>query len=330
MEHYGIRGVTNQLMSSYLHNRQQLVDWKGEKSQLKGIDQGVAQGSVLAAILFLIYINDLPNNISGSVANLFADDTSFLTKSTSRETLLSDSEDSLSQAGEWFSSNGLCLNVKKTQHLIISTKNSRNESLKFLGVHLNSHLKWTDHIQQLSSKLSSAIYAIRRVRAVSTFEAALTTYHACFVSRASYAILIWGSSPETDKVFRQQKDAVRALTMSGYRTACRELFKANRLLTIPSIYIYQALLCIHSSKEDLHPRRNALHNYPTRQNYKRDIPLHRLNRTQETTRFMSISIYNHLPEHYTTLTLKLFKRKIKDTLIANAFYSIEEYMKFKF
>ena len=61
MEHYGVRGSTLQWFKSYLHERKQYVYINGECSELKQISCGVPQGFVLGPLLFLIYINDLPN-----------------------------------------------------------------------------------------------------------------------------------------------------------------------------------------------------------------------------------------------------------------------------
>ena len=73
-----LTGVNKQLISwieSYLSDRQQKVVSEGFSSTLKGIKAGVPQGSVLDAFLFLVYINDIVNDINNDI-RLFADDTS--------------------------------------------------------------------------------------------------------------------------------------------------------------------------------------------------------------------------------------------------------------
>ena len=56
LEHYGIRGMSLDLLKSYLTNRQQYTDLNGTESDLSNIDYGVPQGFVLGPLLFLIYM----------------------------------------------------------------------------------------------------------------------------------------------------------------------------------------------------------------------------------------------------------------------------------
>ena len=75
MDHYGIRGITLDWFSSYLSERKQYVSVNGHISDYLDIFCGVLQGSVLGPLLFLIYINDLPNVSKLLSFYLFDDDT---------------------------------------------------------------------------------------------------------------------------------------------------------------------------------------------------------------------------------------------------------------
>ena len=76
LKSFGISGNLLKLFYSYLNNRQQRVVLNGQYSKWAPILAGVPQGSILEPLLFLIYINDLRENLK-SLAKLFADDTTF-------------------------------------------------------------------------------------------------------------------------------------------------------------------------------------------------------------------------------------------------------------
>ena len=73
LNHYGFRGVANDFISSYLRNRRQFVSLNDVNSTLRDINMGVPQGSILGPLLYITYVNDLPNAIECS-AKLYADD----------------------------------------------------------------------------------------------------------------------------------------------------------------------------------------------------------------------------------------------------------------
>ena len=82
----------------------------------------VPQGSVLGPLLFIIYTNDLPNCITHCKAILFADDTTLYSSSSNFQELYQSTNTDLKQLDEWFRSNKLSLNVRKTHYLVIRHK----------------------------------------------------------------------------------------------------------------------------------------------------------------------------------------------------------------
>ena len=86
LSRYGINDNCYKLFESYLHERYQFVEINGIKSSLRKIDFGVPQGSILGPLLFLIFINDLPNATNFYI-KLFADDTFLCSQNDDLKTL---------------------------------------------------------------------------------------------------------------------------------------------------------------------------------------------------------------------------------------------------
>ena len=99
LEYYGIRGSTHKWINSWLSGRTQQAVLDGQASDPVPVLSGVPQGSVLGLVLFLIFINDLPDNIRSSV-RLFADDCLLYGNTHSLQNCLTLQED-LTSLGQW-------------------------------------------------------------------------------------------------------------------------------------------------------------------------------------------------------------------------------------
>ena len=140
MKFYGITGVANRLMESYLRNRFQRVIINAHNnsdvyfSKWKKIQHEVPQGSVLGPLLFLIYINDLSKSVSDkSSPILFADDTSLITANRDETEFKFKTNEIFNEINKWFHSNILMLNYDKTYFLQFLTKtdNGINMQISF-------------------------------------------------------------------------------------------------------------------------------------------------------------------------------------------------------
>ena len=123
IEHYGVSGVLLEWFRSYLTDRKQYVFYKGKSSDLKSISCGVPQGSVLGPLLFLIYINDLPNISVHLKFFLFADDTNIYFESDDLIKLEKTVNKELQKLYLWLNVNHLSLNVTKTNFIIFHPYN---------------------------------------------------------------------------------------------------------------------------------------------------------------------------------------------------------------
>ena len=78
LQHYGVTGIANDWMRSFLTNRKQYTSINGYDSTPQDITHGVPQGSVLGSLLFILFINDLHISVKTSKVHHFADDTNLL------------------------------------------------------------------------------------------------------------------------------------------------------------------------------------------------------------------------------------------------------------
>ena len=109
--HYGIRGISNDWIKSYLENRKQFVQYDDAISDCKDILCGVPQGSILGPKLLISYINDVCNISEIMKFVLFADDTNILCKHENCVSLCELVNIELNKLSKWFSINKLSLNV---------------------------------------------------------------------------------------------------------------------------------------------------------------------------------------------------------------------------
>jgi len=163
LEYYGIISRTNKLIKSYLSNRYQRVTIKTSHvsnctSAWELVKHGVSQGSILGPLLFLFYINDLPQLVKDiALPVLFAYDKSFLIAHPNSMNMNQDLKLVLEITQKWFQSNIMLLNYDKTTFMQFSsninyrsTVNTQSidckinctNSIKCLAIIMESSLTW--------------------------------------------------------------------------------------------------------------------------------------------------------------------------------------------
>lgn len=152
------------LLSSYLTERTQSVSFNNKLSSMLSVSRGVPQGSVLGPLLFSLYANDLPQQLSSCRVHLYADDVQLLLSCplNSFKVFVDKLNVDLAKIYQWATANGLCLNPRKSKCLIVQKRNHvpvnecniilNNERIevvshaKNLGIYFNNKLTWSNHI----------------------------------------------------------------------------------------------------------------------------------------------------------------------------------------
>jgi Reverse transcriptase (RNA-dependent DNA polymerase). len=122
MQRYGYSANVLRWVENYLENRQQQVLINNNLSKPATITCGVPQGSILGPLLFLIYINDLPNATNFKVT-MFADDTTLQHFGNNLQVMEVEASHSLKNLASWLKVNKLVLNLDKTKMLVFSPRN---------------------------------------------------------------------------------------------------------------------------------------------------------------------------------------------------------------
>ena len=119
---YGIQNKALDWFKSYLHNRTQYCRVNSATSSTRKIRCGVPQGSNLGPLLFLLYVNDLPNCLDKSCPAMYADDTNLTVCSDSINNLEEALNSEMKNIHQWLLSNKLTLYIEKTEYMIIGTR----------------------------------------------------------------------------------------------------------------------------------------------------------------------------------------------------------------
>lgn len=175
------------------------------KSELLNIKQGIPQGSILGPLLFITFINSLPESLPrGMDCIIFADDTTVLVPET-HHLLRTEGLDSIYKTIEDIC-NSMNLKINQTKTIAMdfsctsqetnqdTTSLTKLSHTKFLGIEIDSNLTWKFHIEALQSKLSTSLFALRRIVNLTNFNTAKIAYHALFESHLRFGIVAWGAA----------------------------------------------------------------------------------------------------------------------------------------
>lgn len=224
LKNIGLPNLQLKWFESYLLNRKQYVEITSIKdnqvlnhnSNIMEIKHGVPQGSILGPLLFLCYVQGMPsiiNNTNDTQSNLilYADDSNLISTSKTYQGLEVSCREQIKNIKSYFKRNCLFLNTDKTNKMFFSTaQNKEKPTIRitinnseintvnvttFLGIEIDNNLSWDDHVQKVTSKISTGLYILYRMSFLCNFDTLKSIYYDAHIhSHSSYGLAIYGGT----------------------------------------------------------------------------------------------------------------------------------------
>lgn len=331
LKHYKLSNISLKLIKSYLTDRYQQTCKNRETSGSRKSKHGVPQGSLLAPLLFLIYVNDISRAVPNAGLILYADDTTIWHKDSDYLRLQVLMDENIRGLQDWFTVNKLSLNNDKslkTTFTLRKLNQNNRDRIKFLGVCLDPGLTFETHLDYVTNRLAKSIFLLRNLKSLVPMEALMQAFHGVFQSVLCYAILAWGHSCHSERVFRLQRRAVRVIGGIGYREDVRHKFIELKIMTVPSRYVYECLIYAYKNYDSFDKTKNYNCSVRTQNNFR--MQFLRLSRSRIATNYYCLKFFNKVPDTIKLKPFPNFKNEIKQILTSNAFYSINEFLSFNF
>ena len=265
---FGISGNALKWFDSYIKDREQQCIVNGQLSSSKKIICGVPQGSILGPLLFLLYINDMPDSLNNTTPSLYADDSEIYASSDNSSDLISKLNEDLKNLSRWMRKNKLQIHPTKSKYMFIgssyniknnicnepiqsnSTPVPRVTNYKCLGVNLDDKLCWDSHIEMICKKVAAGIAAIKRVKPFVPPEMLKIIYNALVQPYFDYCSPLWDNCGIglKEKLQKYQNRAARILTGATYDIRTADVFETlawetleKRRDYLKSIFMYKIL-----------------------------------------------------------------------------------------
>ncbi len=239
---YGLSSMSCKLMASYFSDRKQRVKLGPTRSEWLPVIKGSPQGSLMGPFTFNVHSNDLIMLMSRccSIYN-YADDNTICSFSRSHDEVIAALERSLAVMLEWFEHNHMNANPDKFQFILFDKSGSNNYTIdingnciksqnvvKLLGVHVDRHLNFTEHISEMCKKAGRKLNVLCRLSNILGTDAKHAIFNGFVMSQFAYCSCIWHfcSKKDSRKIEKIQERALRYV-FGDFNSTYKELRLRN-------------------------------------------------------------------------------------------------------
>ncbi|MCG7883380.1 MAG: hypothetical protein JAY96_17510 [Candidatus Thiodiazotropha endolucinida] len=264
----GISGKLLDWVVSYLSNRQQKVFLGSSMSNVKHTSAGVPQGSVLGPLFFLIYVNDIVDNLL-SITRLFADDTSLASSSSNLADLEGILNHDLQVISIWAKQWLVDFNPAKTEAMLFTLEKDINPPVlifddtqvkfvaqhKHLGISFSHDAKWHGHINNILTSAAKILGMMRKLK-YKLHRKALNQIYLSFLRPIfEYASVVWDGCTmyEKDSLEKIQHEAARIVSGLTRSVSIAKLYSEIGWLSLADRRNYQKLILVFKSKNAMLP-----------------------------------------------------------------------------
>ncbi len=326
---------------SYLSERTQVTKVGKCESDSGSLSCGVPQGSIMGPLLFITYINSLPEALDGFMTFLYADDTAILTTANNIDQISSNLDNALHLSADWMKSIKLSLNVAKTKCMLIGTSQRLNnavipdvkcngstiervDSFKYLGVYLDKNLKFNVHADYVRRKIFSKMKALAKTRQFVSQSMSLQLYRSLVLPHLDYGDILYDtmSAQDSNKLQVIQNKCLRICLKEDPRASVDRLHDVAKLPTLKDHrimhsvkFVYEGLNNKSSVKvNEMFSFVNETHDVNTRASTDKmaAMPHATLQISKGNIRFRGAGYFNELPAVARTApTTNSFKNRVK-------------------
>jgi hypothetical protein len=277
LKKYGITDAALNFLTNYLTKRKITTRIYNSFSNPINISKGIPQGSALSALLFLIYTNDLGFLTLFSKLVMYADDAALVSSAPNFHLLFEQLQSDLDIINKWMFHNKFSININKTKFmnfyfnkkssgsirpssptlvLKIHDPNCRSssncscqllqevESNTYLGVIIDSRLRWTQQIKRITNKLLPSLILSYKIKNIINSKTAKLIYHALIKPVFCYANIFYGGT------FKSHLESLKKLVKRIQANFFVETDE-DSLMTFDQLYMYNLSIFTHFRNQPL-------------------------------------------------------------------------------